>query len=405
MISYVVLKFIGDLASFYALFGCVLGAAGFGAGSGLLCLLIQCACVLASYLLREKKNLSRLCILLLAGGYFLPLSVCNIVLYSMANVYVVISIWKQLFFPDWESRAKILKLTAGLSVALVALICAFKAGAYVRAIFAPFAVLSLASNAIITRSLRHDPGVYLSARYQAVNMAGLGAALLASFVLSSDLFLRFVKRTAQILYGKVIIKVLIFIINIFVKLVRLLAKAFSFLSGLFSGSAKTEIAEANLDMSDIMESLGAEEVGEGSAVFDYIIYGFLIIVGLVLAYKLLKAMLGNKKMPAGSFSAQINRKAAAPGAQTSFEEENTNAEKVRKSYKQFLKHYARLELPLKKSSTSFDVNRFSRGVFGAEKPQALRKLYLSARYKNEATKEDASAAKALAKELCKMERE
>ena len=149
------------------------------------------------------------------------------------------------------------------------------------------------------------------------------------------------------------------------------------------------------------DSTDWREITEGEGLDIRVVYAVLILLAAVLLFLLLRKLAGTlKKKAAAARPAEERRMKAAPLPKEEMPARGP-VRKIREIYRKFLRLCRSRSVELVRSDTSWDVERKSLPVFDQEDSEALRQLYLKARYREEANPSDAEEAARLFSQLKK----
>lgn len=401
MLMMVLLKIISDLGFYLTVVGFLL--AHFGAkpelmfaGAG-----IVSAAFLCTYFLRERGILRFLPLLGLAGLYFLPgMEIIDYVTAAPMAVYTVFLCISKAYEPEWDRQVSILSLFWKVFAGVFLLNILFGDPEFLIRTAIPAGIVTLAADILLARSLRHEPSVYRSARYQLVNLAAVAAVLLVAAFLSSPVFLSAVTTALVLFYEHVAGPLLMFLIYAAIGLAR---RALDLLT-LLRREGELEFQLEPVELSQLAEDLQLEGEYQQADILWLLraleALGILLACALLVLFFLYLARRARDTPTSGSsMDERFSLDDEAPEIWDSASD--SNVRRVREAYRRFLRLVRKRELDLNRSDTSADVSERVRGAFPREETDALRALYLAARYNDRATREDALAAQELYSKLKK----
>ena len=393
------LKMMADL-------GILLSAAGFfalqlgGHAAPLLLSLPVFALSFVFSFLLKNRGILRFLPLVAAGLLFLypGLSLTDTVILLTELVYLIRLIIRQAYVPVWETQKEIFSVywKVFLGVLFFGWIIA---PAETRAMTLPAGLTASVCCILLNRSLRHEPSVYRTLRFQAVNLIGLAAVGLIALLLGSETFLSLVLAGLSWFYNTLIMPLLMGFIYLFTQLIRGITWLLSFLKRKDPGEKDVNNIEQG-ELSTEMEFIKREE-----PVGIEVLTALLIIAAAVAAFFLLRALARSLRKAKQSGTVQaITRRYLAEEAVPEPMLSRGPVRRIREIYRRFLRLCLRRKVEIIRSDTSLDVQQKSRGLFEAEDSAALRRLYLKARYRETADEEEAEQARQLYQQLKKEEK-
>ena len=394
MFTVVLIKMASDLGFYYTFAGYFALLAHAHAGVLLTALAIQSFAFALSYLLREREGLRFAPFALIALCILLPqASWADYITMLPPTVYAVFMAYKKTYEPEWDREADIFSVFWKLFLGLVFFGVVFRTAKIIGAIVIPMGVVTFTGCVLLTRSLRHEPEVYCSPRYQVMNLATVLLVSLAAGLLGSHAFLAAMLAVLKVIYSYIITPVMYVVIYALIGAIRVLMFLFSWIKL----KKPEQEQETKLDLRGAKELMGLEEFEQNDTVVGKnLIIGVTIIAVAVILFFLFRFLArrkGDEKPSAGITDTRYRIDAA--GEQAAEREEGTNVQKVRALYRRFLKLCAKRGIARLKSDTSLDVARRYSVDFDGADADALRGIYIGARYNGEASKDDAARAKEL----------
>ncbi len=382
--------------------GILLSAAGFfalqlgGHAAPLLLSLPVFALLFAFSFLLKDRGILRFLPLIAAGLLFLypGLSLTDAVILLTELAYLVWLTVRQAYMPVWETQTEIFSVYWKVFLGVLILEW-LGAPAETRAMTLPAGLTASACCILLNRSLRHEPSVYRTLRFQAVNLIGLAAVGFAALLLGSETFLNLVGTGLGWFYNTLIAPLLMGIIYLFIQLIKGIAWLFSFIK--LKDPENKDVQDIKLDgLSPELDLIQGEE-----AVGIRFLNALLIIAAAAAAFFLLRALARGlrKAKQAGSVQAVTLRSGAEEAVAP-----RGPVRRIREIYRRFLHLCLRRKVAIARSDTSLDVQRKSEGLFEEADSAALRRLYLKARYRETADEAEAEQARQLYRQLKKEEK-
>ncbi|MCD8368211.1 MAG: hypothetical protein LUC48_09350 [Clostridiales bacterium] len=399
MITLVLLKLLSDLGFYYAFGGFFVVLAGANASVLVAAYAVQSLTGLLTYLLRERGWLRFLPLALLAVGWLLPGgSIAAWVAIAPSALYVAWLTAGRRYLPEWGRQVDIFSVFWKALLAFCLFMLLINCGEILAAITIPIGLVGLTCCVLLTRSLRHDLTVCCQPRYQAMNLflaAGVGLTALA---LSSKAFLQSCGTALWWIYETVFAPILMAVGQLLVMVMQVILWLFSWVQFNVTGEEQ-EAQSLNLDgAEDILGDLEASE--NNGELFSRVCIALVLILAailLVLVFRWLSRNSGTaaRQPTSRSVRSAVSGQTARPPSRF----DRSPVQRVRLQYQKFLALYRTRGLEQKISDTSQEVASKSVYSFDPAKVQALRQLYIAARYNDQATKEDAARAKELYQSL------
>ncbi len=340
-----------------------------------------------SAMLREKGWLRFLP--LTAGALcFLPggLVMADLIVIGAACLYVIWLCFLGTYVPVWDRQVEIFsffwKILAGVLV--------FEAVMDLRTAAAstlPAGLITLVCCILLNRALRHEASVYRTLHFQLVNAAGLAGVGAAAVLLGSPVVLRAVGAALSWFYEHVISPILMALIWLFVELM----KGFNWILQLIRKKDPEEPPVVEIPSGPV-DSTDWRVVEEGRGFDIRVLYAILILLACVLLFLLLRKLAGTLRKKAAVPHREGERRMAAPPPPREELPARGPVRKIREIYRKFLRLCRSRSVDLVRSDTSLDVEKKSYTLFDPEESEALRQLYLKARYREEAEPSDAEEA-------------
>ncbi|MCD8009711.1 MAG: DUF4129 domain-containing protein [Lachnospiraceae bacterium] len=399
MLTLVLLKYLSDLGFYYAFAGFLALLAGAEAPFLLASLGLQALTGTLTFPLRERGSLRFLPLALLAGIFFLPGGGWTGWLAALPPVvYMIYLTARKLYLPDWSAQVDLFQVFWKVLLGFCVLALLVGCGAQLAAITIPAGLISLICCVVLLRSLRHDLSVCCTPRFQVMNLAAAAGVILAAVLFSSDVFLRGVRMFFAGVYQTVVYPLLLGCVYILAGVLRAVVWLFSRIS--FSASGQQE-SEVTIDTSGLENVFEGMEAGQNADLFLRV----LTVLGLILAVGLLifffRWLSGHGRRDAVRTDSVEQRSAVSEKEplRRRFRASSRPVGQVRAQYRKYLNLCRRRGIELEKSDTSEEIERKTKYVMESEDVRSLRRLYIAARYNDEATKEDVAEARRLYERL------
>ena len=394
-----VLKYLADTA--YYMIYAAFAAGRMGAGTlvlqALALVLVSLLCRLAAGRTQDRPlRLLPLALLplllLLPGGWRAAL------LSLPPALYLGWTVWQRLFVPERGDAVDSFLLLSKVLPAPLLLAVLFGGGETVRSHSFPYILLYLFCYVLLLRMLRHDEEVLRQRRFRVLNTLELCAALLAASALFSRQFRGAVAAAASLLYNYIIAPVLMLVSYLFVALGWLLSKILKPLD--MSQREDPPLFETG---EEELENLVEQQVGEGSELLYRLLIALAVIAVCVLLFLLFRRLLNRRRTVRETAGRESREAVDAPARGAKPLRRfglRTPAEQVRYQYRKYLLLARSRGAALTECQNTLQQRRQAGEYLRAQDPQdALRALYLPARYGGEADKAAAREAKRLYEEI------
>lgn len=344
-------------------------------------------------------------LLLCIPAFLLPTQTAGLVILAPAALYAVWTVWSRRFHPgyyDTTDRFQLeLKILAGVTLMAVALLQLRRAEQFSL----PYLLVFLLGSVLLLRMLRHDEETLRQPRFRLMNLLSLSALCLVCLLVASPWFRQAVGLVFKGIWRVVSIPIFVAAVVIGGVLAlffdAVIPEDFHFdpiqLEGLLMEMGEEEQQQRE-------EMLEAATEADPTVAYVFSIIGILIAaVLMVLLFRWLAAKRRSASLPRGS---EV-RFSAAPMAPKEKPLTRLNArtpdQQVRYWYQQLLKKTRQEGGELKPTMNTRQQQTVEQEAFqGQDGPIArLRQLYLPARYKGQATPQDAKEAKELYQQIKK----
>ncbi len=394
MVMLVLLKIVTDLSLYYAFFGTIAACFGADGGKMLTSLVLSAAVFCLSYLGRKSAPV-RFCPLVLLALCFLwpEATLADRLLSLPPAAYVTFLVWQKRYEPDWSQQAEQFPIIWKVFLVFTLLVFLVGKGAAMAQVGFPFGITMLLCSVFLLRALRHDLTVACRPSYQIVNFLLLLVVGLCAFGLSSPQFLGACRDILGFFYRQVIAPVLIAFSYLFMGLMQLLIWLFSQL-GLHRQEAQEEsqvIGDGGLD-----PLLTLRQTASLPQWLTYLAIALGTLVTIWVLFRIFRALAARGSGRADRAQPTHSRQSLSPRASdTEKMPLNSPVAHVRAQYRKFLKLARNYSLGPEPGETSLDVEKKCRGAFDRTALSQLRQLYLLARYRNTADRQQVQAAKKL----------
>ncbi len=398
MLTLTVWKLLADLGIYYSLAGFF--AVRYGASAPVLLgvYLLQVLAGSLTVLLRDKRGLFILPLFLMLPGFFIPgLSFAGRIAVFPSAVYLVWVSAKRLYLNDYERQISIFHLFRNvlLPVTVILTLWHWRIAA---SITIPAALIGFCGCVLLLRALRHDEKIRQNLSWQIVNLIPAAAVAAAAFLLSSETVLKSVGNAVYWVYTHVVTVFLYLIYYLIMLIMNLFIRLFSWLSFLFTGNEREE-EELTLNMESAADTLGITEEGGDGKIFEYIIWLLAVIAAVALVVALFRYLAGRRRESGTASSGPTRMDAVIKKNDRPPRFGGSYAAQVRRQYRRFLLLCRSENIEITRDMTSLDICRRCRGYFDTEDVQALREIYVEARYHDRADRESADEAAKLYRQI------
>lgn len=402
MLTLVFLKVASDLAMYYTFSAFFAGLMGAKPGAILGALAVQAGMLTLSYVMRRWGKWRLLPAALALLGLLLPgLESGGRVAVAAGAIYVLVLALRENYEPDWIQQKEVFSLfwKAFLLFILVALF--FSKPELLWGASVPFALAGLTLSILLTRSLRHEKGVYCRLGYQTMNAFLVAAVLVLVLVLTSDAALVLGQMVTDFIGNFVfrpIFDVFIFITVVGEQIFAWIVSLFEPMTPELPDLSPTPEPTPSFPPTDYSQAVGQpsppnQQAGDISLVI------ILLLLTAVVLFLLLKVKRGRHEDKAADVEERCQGVAPPPKREEA--PSIPAAAQVRVQYKKFLRLAPVRRSHLEKSDTSLDIRDACTGRLDDEAVAELRELYIKARYQGCATKTEAKRAKELYKRIKK----
>lgn len=362
-------------------------------------LLLPCLCFMLGGWLLEKKRLlaARLLLVPMAAFFFLPLlSWADRIAYVPAAAYTA---WLVLSGNAAPSRYRTIdvfslfwKVYAGVGLALMLV----SREEWLTAASLPVALVCCCASALLLRTLRHAPAMRRSLPVQALNAASIAAVLFAAWLLSTRQAIAAAAAVAGAVWRWLCAPILMGLAAIATVLVGWVYYVVRWLLALAGG----RMNELNMNMENgngvlepVEEALGVTP----DSILPLIAKGLAAAAAVVLVILLFRWLAGRRNPePPMTAAGQSGTLPLSPPARRQPILPGTPAGRIRSQYRRFLRLCRQCGVTPAPSHTAQEIAQSTARLRPTQADEeALRALYLAARYGGQVTAVDAAQAKAL----------
>jgi len=379
------LRALADLGFYY----CVAGMFSAMAGGRLAMevFLLQSACFALSFSLRWSRA-ARLAALLPALLPFLfPLPLADILVSLPPLLYLAYLAWTGGYQLSWFRQVDMFPVFWKVFLVAAVLLVRGLAIRPVLTVGIPAALLTGAASALLMRSLRHEPVVYLQPGFQAVNFTGIGLVLLAALALGSEWALRALVFALRSFYEYVILPPLIGLsMLVGVIVLQLWPLIQWFIERYRERTSETLEARAAARQHFLESIRNLNPYGKGSELIVRILIAVVVLAAVAILALVFYWMIQRQRDVRGASTPARQDISAREGERAPF---GSYAYRIRREYRAFLRLCGKRGLRFGTADTSTDVGEKALDAFPDEAAlSALRDLYQEARYHGEASRED-----------------
>ena len=241
------------------------------------------------------------------------------------------------------------------------------------------------------RGLRHAPEVRMSRGFFLLNGAVPAAIVAGAYLLWRLGALRMLGAGVAALYRTVLLPILTGIAYVAVGIGYVLTRV---LEWLLSGRAQgTEEQTFELQIEEAKEQLGLS-AGESSALADSVLTALAILAGIAAAVLLFRVLLGRRRLPARAAGTEAKSERlgkAAQGPPRTLFPGRRPEEQVRRAFRKAMRLAERRGAVFEVADTSERIAEKSAAFVDGNTFNALRQVYLKARYDPEGTDRSSAA--------------
>ena len=360
--------------------------------------IISCICFGLSYLGGCRRWLRLAFLMPMAFSWIIHRgSIADCILLIPTAVYIIWLVWQNDYFLNHDRQQHLFGVFWKVLLAVIPIGMLLGGSKALTAITVPYAIIVLICSVLLMRALRHEPEIYCQKRYQVVNISAVAAVVFLAGLFSTKTFLNACVTVLKTIYTTLIQPVLEFILNIILYLISGILKLFSWIS-FKRESEEQEYVQMNLNGTENIfgEEVQLKEPGELLRILGIILIVVAAVVLLVLFFRWMNRRHGNSGAQAGT---EYMREDVKADLRITKKRETSPVRKVRALYCGFLKWCLENGIRIERSSTSLDVHR--QVVEKVEISAQIRKLYIEARYAQNANQDSVRAMKDLCSQIKK----
>lgn len=395
MIILHLLRMLVDVA-FYSAFAGLFAMKAGGQGAFVSMLLICVAYALTS-LGGERRRRRMLWLMPMAAAFALPgVTGADRWLMLPAAAYVIWLVWQGDYTLSRERQQQIFGLFCKAAPVFAILAAIMWSGHEVTEVTLPYGLVLLIASVLLMRSLRHDPSVYLSKRYQMTNLLSVATVAAVAWLVSNEAVVNGAAALLKAFYNRVIWPVIALLLRLLFGLLSLFERLFALLRSWMTGAPRVQ-EPIQMDLRGI-EGLTGESLTPGEASpLAHALGGLVIIAGTGLALlAFFRWLRGRYAGDQGGSGVQETRVILSPLTDARREREDNAVRGVRRQYRKFLKLCEDLGAERTPASTSLDMHWQAKALPGVSQvSETVRGLYIRARYAGEAEAEDVQQMKKL----------
>ena len=382
------LRALADLGFYYAFAGVI--AAQAGGTLALAVLGLQSACFALSSALRRSRAAR---VAALAPGLILlllPVPLADRAVSVPPVIYLAYLAWTDGYQLSWSRQVEQLRIFLKAFLMGGWILVLFGLWEPVRTAGIPVALVTVAASVLLTRSLRHEPEVYLQPGYQLVNLVSLLLLALAALVLGSEWAVRGAAFILGSLYNIAVAPLLLGAAMVIGYLLAWLVPLLKWLLGSIRPPGEKQPAENTLEQfREELEKMEEILPAGPSEVFSRTAAAVGIVLAAVVLFLLFRWMARRRSEEEGSQAGLVRSGIPVQPAAGRTSAGSGYASRIRRQYRSFLRLCRRKGLEFAVSDTSTDIGEKCLDRFPDEAAIAdLRDLYQRARYQGRASKED-----------------
>lgn len=408
MISGVILKILSDLGFYLSIAGLI--GALFGAPSVLIFggWFVLTAAGFLAWLLRNR-GVWRFLPFVGAAAYFFfaHYQLAEAAVFLPAFAYVVYLAAVRRFEPNQDVERQIFSIFWKLLIVVTLFCLIAKVGQYISDVALPIGLVTMLCQILLIRGLRHEEEIRNRPRYQLTELlilAVIGAVIL---FLGSETGVKLIGAGLKGIYTIVIYPVLMLLMQIALFLFRGVVwvgkYVWEWIVEMFNLRKQQHVQVEIPPYTQLDFKL---YVGEGQSVTTpRKVIVALICIGVAVMLFFVFRYLSKKTKEKREDSPGIvdDRSTEKPAEAAVSAKERGAVAHVRAAYRRYLRLGAAQGIRRARSDTTLDIRRRFSGIFPDEEAEALREIYLRARYDGRAEKEDAALAKELVARMKKSE--
>ena len=239
MIILHLLRMLVDVA-FYSAFAGLFAMKAGGQGAFVSMLLICVAYALTS-LGGERRCRRMLWLMPMAAAFALPGATgADQWLMLPAVAYVIWLVWQGDYTLSRERQQQIFALFCKAAPVFAILAAIMWSGHEVTEVTLPYGLVLLIASVLLMRSLRHDPSVYLSKRYQMTNLLSVATVAAVAWLVSNEAVVNGAAALLKAFYNRVIWPVIALLLRLLFGLLSLFERLFALLRSWMTGAPRVQ---------------------------------------------------------------------------------------------------------------------------------------------------------------------
>ncbi|MBQ4577576.1 MAG: hypothetical protein IJA84_00810 [Clostridia bacterium] len=352
----------------------------------------------AAHLRYPETPLRRLPLLLCPLAFVLPTQTAGLVILAPAALYVLFCCVTERTQPRYYDSIDIFFLELKLLFFPALLTVGLAQWKRAEAFSAPYLLVFLLGSVLLLRMLRHDEATLSQPRFRLMNGLSMAGLCLACGFLGSPLFRKAAGLVLKAVWRVVSIPILVVLGGVGMGMAWVLEAVLP--DELTFEGFKQEPLQYLYETEETQPQITPEPNEELTRVVMLVISGLLIALAVLAAVLLFRRLLASRRGESASGPEQHRFAASAmppPQRPLTRLSARTPELQVRYWYQQLLHKTRREGGDLRPSMDTRQQSRTEDGTFPQKQPEIarLRQLYLPARYKGQATAEDAREAKDL----------
>lgn len=358
-----------------------------------------------SFLYREKGK-KRFFLLLFLVFSFMGAAGClaELVILFPGAVYVATMIIKREYPLFWSRQADLFQVFWKASLILGGfLLLLGQWGIFLR-VTLPLAVCTAAGLILLLRSLRHEPKVYLSRKFQSENVIATGLFFVLFFILSRPWVIHGAVVIGQWFYQQILLPPLLILVKILGLLIGKFLEGILWFLSLFSISRRIAepLTQALKSGENLWKPALESQAGGGSLILSIVrvVVVFFVAAGIYFFFRWLASHKNEDQGEIRGFS--IEKTGMKPVQHKTGKSDSFWVRQIRREYRNYMKLCQEAGFSMKASTTSRDLQEnHERNSQICSQCQELRQIYLDARYGQRADFQSAKRFREVYKEIKK----
>ena len=336
--------------------------------------------------------------------FALPNQTAGLVILAPAALYVLFCCATKRTNPDYFASTDLFFLQLKLLILPAGMVVALGQARQAETFSVPYLLVFLLSSVVLLRMLRHDEATLSQTRFRVMNGITVAGLCAVCAVLGSPQFRALLGTVFKAVWNVASVPVFVILGSIGMVFAWILMTVLP--DELNYEGVLREPMQVPEELEELQKEMMAEQATDPSRVVVLVISGILIVLAVIAAVLLFRRLMASRNRPISSTSEQSRFSAAAmppPQRPLTRLSARTPQLQVRYWYQQLLHRTRQEGGALSPDMDTRQQNGVEQDVFSHHRPEVdrLRQLYLPARYKDEATAEDAKEAKALFQQIKK----